>query len=224
MDTPKADDGKKTNHASVDSGRMDLHTHKGPKSMENTQDNSSTPSSDQTEGEELIDYYSDESQLLGHKSEWYDKIASSVTKCPLCDLRDKYLVAEKNGVVLTMNLFPYIDGHLMVVPRRHFEKHAAFTEEEMVAAHELTSLGMELLREELGVRDLNVLYREGTKDSGSSLKHLHIHIMPITKEFMQYKDHKFIYILQDVSVAPVEMARRLRKVCQKINPDLVKKI
>ncbi len=168
---------------------------------------------------DLIDYYSEESQLLGHKSQWYSKIASSITKCPLCDLKEKYFVAEEGNVVLTMNLFPYIDGHLMVIPKSHIEKLADFSTEDWQSVHKLVSLGIELLKKEFGVQDVNVLYREGTPTSGSSLKHLHIHLLPITPEFMVYEDQKFTYNFQDISVTPVKMAERLRKVCRDLEKN-----
>lgn len=167
-----------------------------------------------TKGEELIDFYSDESQILGHKSEWYDKIASSVTKCPFCDLKEKYLVAQEGDVVLTMNLFPYIDGHLMVIPREHIEKVADFSGEDWQAVHNLISLGIDLLKEAFKIQDVNVLYREGSSTSGSSLKHVHIHLLPVTPDFMTYDGKAFKYNLQDITVPPVKMAERLRKVCK----------
>ena len=158
--------------------------------------------------------YSEDAQKNARKSHWYSDIASTVTKCPFCDLKDKYIIAEEGGVVLTANLFPYIDGHLMVIPRRHFEKLALCSLDEWEAAHELIGLGIETIKKGLGVKDVNVLYREGTPTSGSSLKHLHIHLLPITDEFMVYEDFGCVYKFQDIEFAPVEMAERLRKVCQ----------
>lgn len=170
------------------------------------------------------DGYSEEAQKNARKSHWYSEIASTVTKCPFCDLKEKYIIAESGDVVLTMNLFPYIDGHLMVIPRRHIEKLADYTPEDWQDTHKLIALGMDVIRKGIGVKDVNVLYREGTKKSGSSLKHLHIHLLPINPEFMVYENFRFSYNFQDIEVAPVEMAKKLRQVCQKINPNLVKKI
>ena len=49
------------------------------------------------------DIYSENAQMGARTiSDWYDKVVSSVDKCPFCDLREKYIVAEKSGVVLTM--------------------------------------------------------------------------------------------------------------------------
>lgn len=160
------------------------------------------------------DNYSEDTQKNARKSHWYSDIASTVTKCPLCDLKDKYIIAEEGDVVLAVNLFPYIDGHLMVIPRKHFEKLAECSLDDWEATHKLVSLGITIIKQGLGVKDVNVLYREGTPTSGSSLKHLHIHLLPVTDEFMAYEDFGFTYKFQDIEFAPVEMAKRLRKVCQ----------
>ena len=50
---------------------------------------------------------------------YYGKIWTTVGKCVFCDLREKYIVHEENGVVITVPLFAYIDGNLMIIPRRH---------------------------------------------------------------------------------------------------------
>ncbi len=162
------------------------------------------------------DPYSEEAQKNARKSRWYSDIASTVTKCPFCDLKEKYIIYEDSEVVLTVNLFPYTEGHLMIVPRRHVEKVSHLTGEEWASVHHLTSLGFEILRKGLKIKDLNLLYREGTKTSGSSLKHLHIHLLPVTEEFMEYRNFGFTYKFQDIEVSPVEMAAKLRKICRKI--------
>ncbi|MGD0284754.1 MAG: hypothetical protein ABSB12_04140 [Candidatus Saccharimonadales bacterium] len=49
----------------------------------------------------------------------YDDIWRSVGKCVFCDLNDKYIFFEENGVVMTISLYAYIDGHFLIVPKRH---------------------------------------------------------------------------------------------------------
>ena len=117
---------------------------------------------------------------------------------------------------MTVNLFPYVEGHLMVIPRAHVEKLSDLSGEDWVRCQELIGLGMDVLREGLGIRDMNILYREGTKTSGSSLKHLHIHLLPIVEGFMVYEEFGFTYKFQDINVAPIEMAQKLREVCKRI--------
>ncbi len=163
------------------------------------------------------DPYSDFAQKNARKSHWYSDIASSVTKCPFCDLKDKYIVAFRGNVVLTMNLFPYVDGHLMVIPRTHVERLADVSSEDWQDMHFLIDLGIRLVKEELQIPDVNVLYREGTAKSGSSLKHLHVHVIPVPKGFLRYENFGFTYAFQDIMVPPLEMAKRLRETVARWN-------
>ncbi|HOM77894.1 MAG TPA: HIT family protein [bacterium] len=162
------------------------------------------------------DPYSEECQKNARKSILYSQIASSVTKCPFCDLKEKYVISQTEDVVLTVNLFPYIDGHLMVIPKKHIEKMEDFLKKDWQDCRELISLGIATLKEGLQVQDVNVLYREGTKNSGSSLKHLHIHLLPIKKGFMKGDTPGFGYKYQDLDFSPLEMAEKLRQVCWNI--------
>ncbi len=157
------------------------------------------------------DAYSDQAQMNARSvSEWYDRIVTATDKCPFCDLKDKYIIQELDGMVLTVNLFPYIDGHLMIVPRRHIEALVDLTDQEIVASKKLMDTGMRLLREELDYVNINVMYREGSKNSGSSLKHLHIHILPITEDFLHYEKTQFTWIFQKIKFPPREIAERFR--------------
>lgn len=153
--------------------------------------------------------YSQEDMKNARVSEWYDRIVSDLDKCPFCDLKDKYIIAEKGGMVLTVNLFAYIDGHLLIIPRRHIEKFGDITLEEWASAQYLIGAGISVIKQELLVENTNVLYREGGK-SGCSLQHLHLHILPITPEFMQYHKTKFVWEYQKLNFTPLEMAERLR--------------
>lgn len=161
------------------------------------------------------DFYDPEYLKNARKSKWYDVVTRNLTKCPFCDLKEKYIITEKEGMVLTVNLFPYIDGHLIIIPRRHVESITDLTKTEWDVTQSLIDLGMKLIGKGLGIDNVNVLYREGHV-SGMSLKHLHIHILPITKEFMKYEKQKFTWTFQDIKLAPLEEAEMLRKTCQEV--------
>lgn len=144
------------------------------------------------------------------KGELYDKIMNSLTSCPLCDLKEKFIITELDDVVLTMNIFGYIDGHMMVVPKKHIEKLSELTNTEMIASQKLISLAIQLINTELNIPNTNTLYREGNA-AGNSLKHFHIHVMPITPEYFVHEGDKMHYYFLPLSMSPVEMATKLRR-------------
>ncbi len=161
------------------------------------------------------DAHSDDVLKNARVSKWYDDIANSVTKCVFCDLRAKYVVLETKSSVLTMSLYPYIDGQLLILPKRHVEDLAQLTQTEWKDTKALTELGTKLIKEEFGIGGVQLLYRGG-ENSGKSVGHLHFHLLPITKEFMTYDKNKgFIYKFQKIQYSPVEVAERYRRLCKK---------
>jgi len=143
-------------------------------------------------------------------SDWYNRVVSSLDKCVFCDLKDKYIITEENGLALTVNLFPYIDGHLLIIPRRHIERFSEITPQEWTTVHSLITLGVDLLKQGFGMEDSNILYREGGVGSGKSLGHLHFHIMPCVPGFLDRNEKGIYYTYQELKLTPLAIARKLK--------------
>lgn len=149
------------------------------------------------------DFFTKKWQLSARTKGKYDEFAKNVGKCVFCDLKEKYVVAEDSGLVLTINLFPYIDGHLLVIPKRHIENYLDLSENEIMAYHRLAKKGLKLLREALNIDSVWFLLREG-EQTGKTVKHLHWQIMPFIKGLVTWH-------YQEAKLAPEELARLLRK-------------
>ncbi len=134
---------------------------------------------------------------------YYHGVMAKLDKCPFCDLREKYIITERSGMVLTVNLFPYTDYHLMIVSRRHIEALADLNKKEWDAVLFLSKLGFDLISRAWGEKKVNILYREG-RNSGKSLGHWHWHLIPFVRESFSFK--KF-----DVKQPPLKSAQRLRR-------------
>jgi diadenosine tetraphosphate (Ap4A) HIT family hydrolase len=134
---------------------------------------------------------------------YYHGVMANLKECPFCHLKDKYLIAEQNGVVLAVNLFPYTDYHLMVITRRHVEDLSALTKQEWRAIYGLSQLGLKLIERAWGEKNVNILYREGKK-AGKSLGHWHWHLIPFVNESFEFKSFK-------VKVEPLKAAKQLRR-------------
>lgn len=153
--------------------------------------------------------HTDYSNFKARQKGEYEKAWQSTGKCVFCDLRDKYIIYEKNGVVLTTNLFPYIDGHLMVIPRRHSETIQEVTVEEWAEFKHIIEIGSELLKKTLKIKDVWVLYRigEGYR-AGKSVVHSHIHLIPYSLDLIKME-------YQELNISPQELAEKLRKTLKK---------
>lgn len=103
--------------------------------------------------------------------------------CILCATlsRDKkvtnLIVAEDRLVYVTLNLFPYNPGHLMIVPRRHITDLRASTAAERRSIDAWTLRLLDVLDRLYQPSGYNLGYNLGMF-SGASIPHLHLHVVP----------------------------------------------
>lgn len=110
---------------------------------------------------------------------YYGKIWTTVGKCVFCDLRDKYVFHEENGIVMTVALYAYIDGNFMIVPRRHVRSVKELTPEEWDTMRKFLYIGKKLVRKVHGHKGVQYLIRDGGITAQSTVSdHLHLHVIP----------------------------------------------
>jgi diadenosine tetraphosphate (Ap4A) HIT family hydrolase len=110
---------------------------------------------------------------------YYGKIWTSVGKCVFCDLRDKYIVHEENGVVLTVALFAYIDGSLMIIPRRHVKSVKELTPQEWETVRKFMYIAKKIIRKTYSMKDMQYVLRDGGLTVNSTVQdHFHMHCVP----------------------------------------------
>lgn len=140
----------------------------------------------------------------------YEQIWRNTGKCVFCDLKDKYIITEKNGMVLTVQLFPYIDGHLLIIPRKHYESFDGLTDIEWKTTMELSKIGRKLIIDTIGEKDdVCFLFRmpPGFK-AGKTVSHAHAHLIP-------YNPNLFKWEYQYIKIPPVKLAEDMRKIIKK---------
>lgn len=110
---------------------------------------------------------------------WYDEIWKNISKCVFCDLKEKYILYEENEIVLTVNLYPYIDGHLMAIPRRHIRSPKELTEKQWNTIRKMNYIAKKLIRKVHNIKGMWTLIREGGEDAQMTvIDHLHVHFIP----------------------------------------------
>lgn len=103
--------------------------------------------------------------------------------CILCAVREQHPEVENLEVyrnehfLITVNLYPYNLGHLMLVPLRHVESPDELDETEALALHRLQSQTLKVLRDLYHPGGFNIGYNIG-ETGGGSIDHLHLHIVP----------------------------------------------
>ncbi len=108
----------------------------------------------------------------------YDDIWQSTGKCVFCDLKDKYIIFEENGVVLTIVLFAYIDGHCMIIPRRHVKSVKELTNVEWETIRKFIYIAKKMIRKVYGIKGMQVVMKDGIVAQSTVTDHLHFHCIP----------------------------------------------
>ncbi len=113
----------------------------------------------------------------------YAKGDRPAVDCILCGVRDKLeivpnlTIASTDLSIVSVNLFPYNPGHIIIFPKRHITTYLELTEEEASDIHRLTQKMMRILESHWRVQGFNLGYNLG-KNSGGSIPHIHEHIVP----------------------------------------------
>ena len=103
--------------------------------------------------------------------------------CPFCDAQkrtdgpENLIVRREAHAFLILNMYPYNNGHCMVVPARHVVELSELSAEESAGLWDLVSRTADLLRNPLKAEGVNVGVNLG-RVSGGSIEHLHVHLVP----------------------------------------------
>ena len=103
--------------------------------------------------------------------------------CILCLVRDKspevvdLSVWADADFTVTVNLYPYNPGHLMIFPNRHIQDVRELSNTEETRLTTLTRTTLDILDEIYRPSAYNIGYNMGPS-AGASIDHLHLHVIP----------------------------------------------
>ena len=113
-----------------------------------------------------------------------------------------------------LNLYPYNNGHLMVVPDRHVATLAALQPDELQELAALTQRSEIALTDAYQPHGLNIGINLGKPAGAGVLDHVHVHVVPRWNG-----DTNFMTVVGDVRVLPEDLqesANRLRPIFAKL--------
>ena len=141
------------------------------------------------------------------------------TDCIFCDAcadREVDIVVLRGRVCyVILNLYPYNNGHLMVVPNRHLAALEALTPDEQTELMALTRLAEMALNEAYRPQGINVGINLGKAAGAGIENHLHIHLVPRWSG-----DTNFMTAVGHTRVLPEDLgatAARLRPIFEKLH-------
>ena len=127
---------------------------------------------------------------------------------------DPLIVFRGSTCFVILNLFPYNNGHLMVVPNRHIATLVEAGRGELDEMMATTRLSEMALREAFNPEGINVGINLGKAAGAGILEHLHIHLVP-----RWTGDTNFMTVIGETRVLPQELpvtAERLRPVFDRL--------
>ena len=125
------------------------------------------------------------------------KQKSCVFCCILADNKDKkhLIFIRKSYAYAVLNLYPYSNGHCLVVPNRHVADISKLTQEEYIELMELVRETKDLLQTAFNPHGFNVGMNLGATAGAGIPGHVHIHIVPRWQG-----DHNFMPVTADTKV------------------------
>lgn len=141
-----------------------------------------------------------------------------VSDCVFCDAavrtRDELVLVRGTHAFVILNLYPYNNGHLMVVPNRHIASLAALTPEESLEVMRFTQDAERALLEAYEPHGINVGVNLGRAAGAGIVHHVHVHLVPRWNG-----DTNFISVIGEVRVLPEDLpstAARLRPIFERL--------
>jgi ATP adenylyltransferase len=143
-------------------------------------------------------------------------------ECIFCDAADKGREPSGDSLVLVrgrfsyviLNLYPYNNGHLMVVPNRHVGSLAAASEDELSEIMRFVRDAEVALGEAYQPQGINVGINLGRAAGAGIVDHVHVHLVP-----RWTGDTNFISVIGETRVLPEDLgqvARRLRPIFERL--------
>ncbi len=123
--------------------------------------------------------------------------------CPFCTKpaetrdRENLILHRGHSCFVVMNLFPYNNGHLMVIPYRHTADFTSLTTGEQSETMQLTQHCVRVLGETFRPEGFNLGMNLGHCAGAGVADHLHMHIVP-----RWGGDTNFMPVLAETRVLP----------------------
>jgi ATP adenylyltransferase len=139
------------------------------------------------------------------------------TGCVFCQKVDEHaddanlIVTRRERCFVTMNLYPYNNGHLMVVPYRHVASLEDLAPEELLDLMATVNLALAGLRNSMSPAGFNIGVNLGKAAGAGIDTHVHVHVVP-----RWAGDTNFMPVVADVRVVPESLIDTCRKVRQAI--------
>ena len=123
--------------------------------------------------------------------------------CVFCDLpaggddEAAYILYRGRRAFVIMNLYPYNNGHLMVIPYAHVDALTALDEPTVSEMMVLTQRAQTVIQERMHPQGFNLGMNQGRAGGAGIAEHVHLHVVP-----RWVGDTNFMPVVGDLRVMP----------------------
>lgn len=123
--------------------------------------------------------------------------------CVFCDLpaagddEAAYILYRGRRAFVIMNLYPYNNGHLMVIPYAHVDTLTALDEPTLTEMMVLAQRAQTVIQERMHPQGFNLGMNQGRAGGAGIAEHVHLHVVP-----RWAGDTNFMPVVGDVRVMP----------------------
>jgi ATP adenylyltransferase len=144
---------------------------------------------------------------------------SKRTDCVFCakvtaDNEAEQIVARSDYVYVTLNLYPYNNGHLLVVPYQHVPSIEALPAEALTDLMLTTNRAIAALRKVYNPQAFNIGINLGAAAGAGIAEHVHMHIVPRWNG-----DTNYMTVTAHTRIIPDLLSDTWRKLKDAWNPD-----
>jgi histidine triad (HIT) family protein len=118
------------------------------------------------------------------------------------------IVYDSNDVMAFLDIRPANPGHVLVVPKQHFETLPNIPEELNSVLLQVVKIIAQAQVEALGAQGVNVLQNNGEL-AGQAVPHVHIHVIP------RFKDDKIVFNWNPIGLKPEQFAEIQKRLMSK---------
>jgi ATP adenylyltransferase len=108
---------------------------------------------------------------------------------------------EGKNCFIILNRYPYVNGHLMIIPQRHLGGLEELTAEERTEIFDLLDVSVKVLKEAMKPDGFNVGMNLGKAAGAGIAEHVHMHVIPRWQG-----DTNFMTVVGNVRVVPEDLA------------------
>lgn len=105
-----------------------------------------------------------------------DNLLGSGMDCIFCKKSSNALF-ENNLAYAIYDEYPVNKGHMLIIPKRHFDNYFDATQNEYLAIQDLIKKCQNMLKEEYNPDGYNIGINIGY-EAGQTIMHLHVHLIP----------------------------------------------